>query len=153
MVTAPKRVSQVEIERVVQMRSAWILEVLEKMKKQPRPYSWLGTLAELKKYKSSALRLAQDRLSHFNKLYNFKIGDISIRNQRTRWGSCSTTGRICFSYKICLLPPHLADYIIVHELCHLGEMNHSPRFWALVAKALPEYGQLKRELIYGNEKS
>jgi predicted metal-dependent hydrolase len=153
VVTTPRRVPQVLIDRFLQEKSTWILESIEKVKKTASPYSWLGTAAELKTFKSSALRLAKDRLAHFNQLYGFKIGEIGIRNQQTRWGSCSSTGRINFTYKICLLPPHLADYIIVHELCHLGEMNHSPRFWALVARALPEYRLLKRELQYGAPKN
>lgn len=149
VVTAPKRVSVKMIEGLLEARSAWIFDAIEKAKNNPRPYSFAGTAAELKKFKSSALRLAKDRLQHFNQFYGFKLGTIGIRNQRTRWGSCSSSGRINFTYKICLLPPHLADYIIVHELCHLGEMNHSKRFWALVAKTQPEYRKLKHELHYG----
>ena len=149
VVTVPKRVLIAEVDRLVQKRSAWIKEALENLKKNPRPYSWVGTTAELKKFKSSAMRLAKDRLLHFNKVYGFRVASVGIRNQKSRWGSCSSTGRLNFTYKIALLPPHLADYIIVHELCHLGEMNHSKRFWALVARTMPEYRKLKHELHYG----
>ena len=149
VVTATHRVSSIMIEKLLKEKSSWIEAAIAKFKQQPRPYSFVGTVAELKKYKSSALRLAKARLAHFNNFYGLKLGVICIRNQRTRWGSCSSTGRINFTYKICLLPPHLADYIIVHELCHLGEMNHSKRFWALVAKTQPEYRALKHELHYG----
>ena len=149
VVTAPRRVSILFIEQLLRERATWIKATIAKVKKNPRPYSFVGTPAELKKFKSSALRLAKTRLIYFNEVYGFKLGEIGIRNQRTRWGSCSSTGRINFSYKICLLPPHLADYIIVHELCHLGEMNHSPKFWALVARTQPEYRKLKHELHYG----
>ncbi len=148
-VTVPKRVSKAAVDEMLRQKSTWIVETVESFKKNPQPYSWLGTSDELKKYKATALQLATERLYFFNQLYSFKIAAIGIRNQRTRWGSCSSKGRINFSYKIALLPPHLADYIIVHELCHLGEMNHSPRFWALVARALPEYRRLKHELRYG----
>ncbi|HRH32274.1 MAG TPA: SprT family zinc-dependent metalloprotease [bacterium] len=149
VVTAPTRASQAVIDKLVAGKADWIANARKSLKAQPRPYSWRGTPAELKKFKSSALRLAQDRLKYFNQFYGFVWKDVVIRNQRTRWGSCSSTGRLSFTYKISLLPPHLADYIIVHELCHLKEMNHSKRFWALVAKTQPEYRQLKHQLHYG----
>ena len=149
VVTAPKRASRQVIDKILAEKAGWVQATLDKLKKQPQPYSWLGTPAELKKFKSSALRLAKDRLQYFNQFYGFTWKDVAVRNQRTRWGSCSSTGRLSFTYKISLLPPHLADYIIVHELCHLKEMNHSKRFWALVAKTQPEYRELKHELHYG----
>jgi len=97
-------------------------------------------------YKTSALLLAHERLAHFNTHYNFKLGDIRIKNHVSRWGSCSSKGNINFNYRIALLPPHLADYIIVHELCHLGEFNHSIKFWNLVGQTLPDYESLRAEL-------
>jgi predicted metal-dependent hydrolase len=75
---------------------------------------------------------------------NFK--HMSIRSQRTRWGSASSRGNLSFNYRIIYLPPELQDLIIAHELCHLREMNHSPAFWALVEKAVPDYKRLRREL-------
>ena len=146
VVTVPKRVSAAEVDRLVQKKAVWIKEALENLKQNPRPYSWVGTTAELKKFKSSAMRLAKDRLLHFNKVYGFRVVSVGIRNQKSRWGSCSSAGRLNFSYKIALLPPHLADYIIVHELCHLGEMNHSLDFWRLVEKTIPDYKARRAEL-------
>ncbi len=96
--------------------------------------------------KESAQALILDRLAHFNQYYNFPIKRISIRNQRSRWGSCSKKGNLNFNYRIVLLPPKVSNYIIVHELCHLGEFNHSKRFWALVAKTIPDYNQIRKEL-------
>lgn len=149
VVTVPRRLPQAALLKVLAEKSAWITATLAKLKAEPRPYSFKGTAAELKKYKSSALRLVNARLEYFNRLYGFVWTGVSIRNQQSRWGSCSSAGKLNFSYKLCLLPPELADYIIVHELCHLGEMNHSPRFWALVARAIPEYRKLKSILNYG----
>jgi len=90
--------------------------------------------------------LVRDRLDYYNQFYQFKVGQISIRNQRTRWGSCSAKGNLNFNYRLVLIPEKLADYVIVHELCHLGEFNHSADFWALVAKAMPDYREARREL-------
>ena len=96
--------------------------------------------------KNKALVLAKNRIEHFNKIYNFSYQKIGIRNQKTRWGSCSKKGNLSFNYKIIFLPEKMADYIIVHELCHLSEFNHSKNFWRLVAKTLPDYLAIRRDL-------
>jgi len=88
----------------------------------------------------------ENRISYFNKFYNFKINRIAIKNTKTRWGSCSSKGNLNFNYKIIYLKPELADYLIVHELCHLGELNHSRRFWALVSKTIPDYAKINEDL-------
>lgn len=102
-----------------------------------------------KKYlelKESARLLVHTRLEHFNLQHKFKYGRVSIRNQKSRWGSCSSKGNLNFNYKIVLLPPRLSDYVIVHELCHCGQFNHSQKFWDLVGETLPDYKKLQREL-------
>jgi len=96
--------------------------------------------------KELARSLVIGRINHFNQTYGFMVKRISIRNQRSRWGSCSRKGNLNFNYRVALLPPTVSDYIIVHELCHLGEFNHSKKFWGLVAKTVPNYKQLKKEL-------
>ena len=98
------------------------------------------------KYKERARALVRARLTHYNEHYGFSWGRISIKNVRSRWGSCSKKGNLNFSYRIVLLPAELADYVIIHELCHLGEFNHSPRFWALVARACPNHKELRKQL-------
>jgi predicted metal-dependent hydrolase len=90
--------------------------------------------------------LAHERLAHFNQQYGLAIGKISIRNQKTRWGSCSREGNLSFNYRILYLPSAERDYIIVHELCHIAEHNHSPAFWALVSRALPDAKLIRKEL-------
>jgi predicted metal-dependent hydrolase len=101
---------------------------------------------DLEKYKNQALSLVTERLNYFNQFYNFTYGTIRIRNQKTRWGSCSKRGNLSFNYKIALLSPELADYIIVHELCHIGQFNHSQNFWNLVGRVLPNYQALRHAL-------
>ena len=97
-------------------------------------------------HKETARALVLARLAHYNQHYQFEWGRVAVRNQRRCWGSCSSLKNLNFNYKILFLPPHLQDYIVVHELCHLQEMNHGPRFWALVAEQIPAYQACRREL-------
>ena len=98
------------------------------------------------KKREQARIFIENRLSFFNKFYNFEINRIAIKNTSTRWGSCSSKANLNFNYKIIYLRTELADYLIVHELCHLGELNHSKRFWALVEKTIPNYVDLNKEI-------
>lgn len=111
-----------------------------------RRVSLKGGAKEYKLHKEHARAIATERLAHFNQFYNFTYGRIAIRNTKSRWGSCSKKGNLNFSYKIALLPPHLADYIIVHELCHIGEFNHGKGFWELVERTMPEWRKYREEL-------
>ncbi len=104
-----------------------------------------GKKSEYIAYKNIAKKIALDKIKHFNAFYNFTFKKISIKNQKTRWGSCSKKGNLNFNYKIALLPKEFADYVIIHELCHLGQFNHSPAFWHLVAKTIPNYKAIKKE--------
>jgi len=97
-------------------------------------------------HKKAARELTLARLEHFNQHYRLKWNRVAIRNQRRCWGSCSSLKNLNFSYKLLFLPSHLQDYIIVHELCHLAELNHGPQFWALVAEQVPDHRAHRREL-------
>ena len=97
-------------------------------------------------HKEAARSLVLARLAHFSQYYEVTWNRVAIRNQKRCWGSCSAKKNLNFNYKILFLPAHLADYIIVHELCHLVEMNHGQKFWDLVAEQMPEYVAHVREL-------
>lgn len=143
VVTAPTRVTVREIERFVAEKQEWITEAQKKVVGKRQSILHTATPEEYKKYKQAAMALAAKRLQHFNVHYGLTYRRLTIRNSKTRWGSCSRNGSISFSYTIALLPPALADYIVVHELCHTKEFNHSPRFWKLVAETIPDYKQRK----------
>jgi predicted metal-dependent hydrolase len=98
------------------------------------------------KYKEAARDLVLQRLAYFNAHYHLRWNRVAIRNAKTLWGSCSKKGNLNFNYRIVYLPQEQADYLIVHELCHLKEFNHSKRFWELVAQTAPNYKALRREL-------
>lgn len=102
--------------------------------------------AHHKKYKEEARALVYARLAEVNKQYGFTWGRVAIRKNATRWGSCSGKRNLNFDYRILFLPPHLQEYLVAHELCHLKEMNHSPRFWALVAITVPRWRVCRTEL-------
>jgi len=146
VVTAPRSASENIIEQFIVQKSQWIIDKLEYFKSFSGQVFIKGTKKDYIKYKEQALALAQSRILHFNKTYGFRINRINIKNQKTRWGSCSKKGNLNFNYKIALISERLADYIIVHELCHLKEFNHSQKFWNLVALATPDYLELKSEL-------
>jgi predicted metal-dependent hydrolase len=144
LVTAPKSASQKFISDFIARKKDWIGEQLKRLPR--RKNNEREAKAEYEKYKLAAREMIIERLEHFNQRYNFVFKKISIRNQSSRWGSCSKSGNLSFNYKLALLPPALADYVIVHELCHLKEFNHSPRFWKLVEVALPDY-KLRRKAL------
>ncbi len=97
-------------------------------------------------HKELARTLILDRLEYFNQYYQLSWNRVAIRNQRRCWGSCSANKNLNFNYKILFLPPHLQDYIIVHELCHLTHLHHKEVFWDLVAQQIPEYKKALHEL-------
>jgi predicted metal-dependent hydrolase len=98
------------------------------------------------RHREDARRIITARVRHFARLHGFRFGRLTIKDTRSLWGSCSRAGNLNFSYKLMFLPLELMDYVIVHELCHLREPNHSPAFWGHVADALPRYRRLRTEL-------
>lgn len=101
---------------------------------------------EYKERKDEVLKIVTERVAFFAARYGVTWEKIAIRNQRTRWGSCSRNGNLNFNYRLVHLPPELVDYVVIHEICHLLEMNHSPRFWAQVAKECPDWQHCRRAL-------
>lgn len=119
---------------------------MRRVRRRRRTKASPASTAAYKIHKPAAQALAEQKVAQWNQLYNFPVGRVSIKNARTRWGSCSAKGNLNFNYKIALLPEHLADYLVVHELCHIGQFNHSQAFWDLVAQAVPEYRERRAEL-------
>ena len=98
------------------------------------------------KHREEARALITERIEHLSSVHGFQYNRVAIRNQKTRWGSCSTKGNLNFNYKIFFLLPEMRDYIIVHELCHLKEFNHSKKFWDLVEEICPNCFEIRKEL-------
>jgi predicted metal-dependent hydrolase len=149
IVTVPVRVSLASAEKFVREKKNWIEEKIQEMKERSalRPTGFpQGSKKDLEENEEKALALIQSRLLHFNRSYGFAWKNVSVKNLTTRWGSCSKIGNLNFSYKIIYLSKELADYLVVHELCHLGEFNHSKKFWSLVEKTIPDYLILRKQL-------
>ncbi len=146
VVAVPRGMDTAAAERFVVGKARWILEKLKRFRQLPVGIVTGGTRLDFLKHKENALILVHGRVAHFNRMYGLSFKKISIKNQRTLWGSCSKKGNLAFNYKIALLPPALADYIIVHELCHLAEFSHSRIFWNLVGQAIPDPKAMRRAL-------
>ena len=146
-VTMPKGFSVEKMENFILEKSEWILEKIKIMEKKDfNPVFHNFSRREYKKLKNQALIPAERKIEELNKYYGFSYNKISVRNCCSRWGSCSEKKNLNFNYKIIFLPEDLLNYIIVHELCHLGEMNHSKRFWSLVEKTVPDYREMRRKM-------
>ncbi|MBP6857581.1 MAG: M48 family metallopeptidase [Candidatus Pacebacteria bacterium] len=142
----PWRLPKYLVEKFVESKKEWIQDRLSEQKLRPQKLLAHYSAKDFKEYKEKARIFVLERITHFNTFYNYKIGKVFIRNQKTRWGSCSSKGNLNFNYKIVLLPIELADYIVVHELCHLSEMNHGKHFWELVAQQSPNYKNLRKQI-------
>lgn len=147
---SPRSGSEASAERLVRANADGILGALDAHGARPAPKPLKGPMVEYKRFKQAALAVARERVERFSPLLGVQPGRLSIRNQNTRWGSCSKRGSLSFHYKIALVPRPLADYLVVHELAHLRHFDHSPRFWAAVASLIPDYARLRKTLTkYG----
>ncbi len=137
LVRAPLRAGTLRIRAFVMAHRAWIEEQRRRAAKAP-PAEKLSR-EELDALRREAKRRLPARAAYYAPLVGVRFGRISIRCQKTRWGSCSGKGNLNFNLLLMLAPEAVQDYVVVHELCHLLEMNHSARFWQNVQRVLPEY--------------
>lgn len=146
VVTSPRHHTPDYFEKFVREKEDWLRKQHQFFDKaQPS-----GRIVDDKKsyaaYKEAALRLVERKIEQYNQHYNFHYDGLRITNSKSQWGSCSAKRILSFNYRIAFLTTEQADYLIVHELCHLKEFNHSPRFWALVAEAIPDYQVARKQL-------
>ncbi len=138
-VTIPRWGSRREAAAFVETQGPWIEKQrarLERERMAPRP-----TLPrdEEQAFRARASRELPDRLRALAAEHGLTASRVSVRNQRWRWGSCSPSGHICLNWRLMLMPERVRDYVLLHELMHLKRLDHSPRFWKLVAAACPDY--------------
>jgi len=150
VVRAPARMPVREINAFVQEKDDWIRAHLQQMAEKKRLREQYREQAlskeELQKLATQAMKLIPQKVHYYAQIIGVTYGRITIRNQRTRWGSCSGKGNLNFNCLLLLMPEEVLDYVVVHELCHRKEMNHSARFWEEVEKILPDYRQRRKWL-------
>lgn len=141
VVFVPLYVSDNEIERLVISKSKWIDEHMLKVQSTIDERSKLEkiTFEQIKELADQAVEYIPKRVKYYAEKENFVYNKITIKNLVSRWGSCSTKGNLNFNCLLMLTPDYVIDYIVVHELCHLREMNHSEKFWTEVEKIMPDY--------------
>lgn len=148
LVKAPERVPGREIRSILEEKRGWIEKQMEKLALVEEECARAGYLsaAEIRELADRALKILPGRVELFAAQLGVAYQRITIRNQKTCWGSCSGKGNLNFNCLLMLAPPEVADYVVVHELCHRLEMNHSQRFWRLVESVLPDYRERRRWL-------
>ncbi len=144
LVRAPFHMSDDDIRKFVAEHEGWIDKHLEIMQsrllaEESQANEPPFTEAEVRELARQALEFLPERVAYFASIMGVSYGTITVRNQLTRWGSCSSRGNLSFNCVLALCPREVADYVIIHELCHRIHMNHSPAFWQQVEKYCPDY--------------
>jgi len=156
-VRVPMRCSRAKAESFIEEKKEWILrkqkELRLRAKEQEQKREQLPILSEedYQNYRMLAEQVFRQRAAYFAGQMGVSYGRITIRDQKTRWGSCSSKGNLNFNWRLVLAPREVLDYVVVHELAHRKEMNHSARFWRLVEEELPDYPQRKNWLRVNGE--
>jgi len=116
----------------------------------PSKFAEAGEITVLKKIekwmRDMAKQIVSERCSYFGQRLRLEYRGVTVNNNKSRWGVCDDKGNIALNWRAVMLPPHLLDYIVVHEFCHLLEFNHTPQFWAIVETILPNWKVIRREL-------
>ena len=147
-VRAPLRTTDAEIRQFLEKHRGWLEKHLLQARAAEQAKAGIRKLTkeEIADLKKQAKKTLPERAAYWAPRIGVTYNRIAIRCQRTRWGSCSAKGNLNFNCLLMLTPPDVLDYIVVHELCHRKEMNHSPKFWAEVEKILPNYKEQKHWL-------
>jgi hypothetical protein len=146
VVTHPPRVANSLLDTFVSSRSEWIAEQRERLANREVPALNEESDFHFLAHKAAARRVLVGLVDEWSKRLELYPSKVVIKRVQSRWGSCSSRGVVSFNYKLIFLSEKMQEYVVVHELCHLKEMNHSARFWALVATALPDYKETHREM-------
>lgn len=136
LLTVPAWMQDGEVDRIIEAHREWIAR--ERAKQRPRLRLDPAVVSEADARRAArelVTMLAEDEAEPLGVAWS----RIEIRDQRSRWGSCSTRGTLSFNWRLVLAPFEVLDYVVVHELCHLREANHSPRFWKLVEGRRPDW--------------
>lgn len=137
LVRCPHRMDADAVCSFVELKSDWIGKHLAKLNAAPQLPEF--TAEEIRSLANQALKVIPERVRYYAPLVGVTYGRITIRNQCSRWGSCSGKGNLNFNCLLMLAPSEVLDYVVVHELCHRKKMNHSQKFWEEVERIMPDY--------------
>lgn len=146
---APQWFSEKELDEWIGEHAYWIEEKVKQMRQRNLNKKLTGAPAvdEISDVEwKNILGEFTERVNHFSKVMDVTVGRITIRNQKTRWGSCSSKGNVNFNYQLYYMPRELMDYVIIHELSHRRHMNHSAEFWQEVEKYCKAYRECRKKL-------
>lgn len=141
IVRAPYSMPDAKIRSFIKEKESWLVKTLTEVEEKKNNHAQVEALTEeeLNRLGDLALKVLPERVKLFASMMGVSYGKITIRCQKTRWGSCSAKGNLNFNCLLMLAPEKVQDYVVVHELCHRLEMNHSGRFWAEVERVMPDY--------------
>ncbi|MDP3982356.1 MAG: SprT family zinc-dependent metalloprotease [bacterium] len=148
VVLAPIGMRYDRIQEFLRTKADWLLEQYRFFLRFQDRLLFMNGRKTYLAHKEEARAFVENRLARYAKIYGVSPNQVRIKNHKVTWGSCSENGNLNFNYKLLFLPSRLANYLIVHELCHLKEFNHSLKFWKLVEKSFPDYQKLEQELRY-----
>ena len=141
----PYGITKRQAEKFLDEKKDWILKNIRQVENRKTDQIMISE-AQRREGIERAKRIFTARTAYFALRMDAAYGRITIREQKTRWGSCSSKGNLNFNWKLVLLAPELLDYVVVHELAHRREMNHSKNFWKIVEAELPDYRERRRRL-------
>lgn len=144
-VTIPRGGSRREADAFAERQAAWIREQVREHR-QVRDARAPYALDEKRQLRAKAKAILPRRLMELAAQHGLGVSRVSVRDQRSRWGSCGRDGHICLNWRLVLMPDWIRDYVLVHELMHLRRMDHSPKYWRLVAAAYPGYAAAREWL-------
>ena len=144
LVRCPNRTTDAEAKKILDAHKSWIEKQLRTVENRPKLPPL--TSAQIYDLANRMIPILERKLPHYAALLGVSYGNVTVRNQRTLWGSCSGKGNLNFNCLLMLAPETVADYVIIHELCHLVQHNHSKAFWGLVAQTMPDYAAYRQWL-------
>lgn len=146
-VRAPLKTSRAYIDEFVFRKRGWIESTRNRLSaRQAAKKTVRMTQEEVTQYKTQAKEYLRLKCRYFSEIMGLRHGEIKINGAKTRWGSCNRKGDVNFTWRLLLAPEELVDYVVVHELAHLKEMNHSDRFWSIVERTMPDYRERREKL-------
>lgn len=143
VVTQPKYTTKTHLRKFIESKKYWIMSKLEQNNSVTNTDLKDTSLEHFANNKSHAFNLVTVKAAHWATILGCEYGEIRIKQLKSRWGSCNSKGDLTFNYRIVFLIDQLQDYVVVHELCHIKQPNHSKKFWSLVQQTLPNYEQLR----------